>query len=392
MFQSILDVVINIGLLILLLGVLVMIHEFGHFIAALIVGAKVEEFSIGFGPKLLSKKIGDTDFLIKILPLGGYVKILGEGDEVDPDADRKKSFKTDKSLKSKKPWQKIFVMLAGVTMNISLAIFLFYVLLSRAGFAFYLPQNLGNIDLPFGKVVQEKLDDIKYTQLVDGGNAQLAGLPSQGIIKTMNGEAVELTSDMRNLINHYKGQVVSIVVCDYEYVSCIDYSVSVSQEAVIGIHYYDNYVYKVQYTQSEIPFSGFLHIPNQLVIIGQYLDMMFDTAKETGNYKDVAIEGVSSPIALYFVVDSLKSEGIWAFFDIMANISFSLAVVNVLPIPALDGGRVIFIIIEAIRKKELDPRLEALIIQISFLIMMLIMVLVVLKDIIFIKDIGDMFK
>ena len=76
----------------------------------------------------------------------------------------------------------------------------------------------------------------------------------------------------------------------------------------------------------------------------------------------------------------------------MANISFSLAVVNVLPIPALDGGRVIFIIIEAIRKKEMDPRLEALIIQVSFMILMAIMVLVVLKDIIFIKDIGNMFN
>ena len=392
MFQSILDFVINLGLLILLLGFLVLIHELGHFISALIVGAKVEEFSIGFGPKLFSKKIGETEFLVKVLPLGGYVKILGEGDEVNPDDERKKSFKTDRSLKSKKPWQKIFVMLAGVTMNIFLAIILFYILLIKSGFAFYLPQNLGEIDLPFGKVTQEKYADLKYTQLVEGGNAQLAGMPDQGLIKTMNGDPVSLTSEMRDIIGQYKGQVVSMVVCDYELVVCKDYSVSVTDDALIGIQYFDNYAYKVQYESIEKVFSGFLHIPNQIVIIGEYLDYMFTNARETGNYKDVAVEGVSSPIALYFVIDSLKSDGIWAFLDIMANISFSLAMVNVLPIPALDGGRVIFIIIEAIRKKELDPRLEALIIQISFLIMMLIMVLVVLKDIIFIKDIGDMFK
>ena len=107
--------IINILLFILVVSILTFVHELGHFLAAKAVGAKVFEFAIGFGPKLISKKIGETEYSIRLLPLGGYVKILGDG---DPGEEKIKKGDAKRDLSKKPKWQQIIVMAAGVTMNI----------------------------------------------------------------------------------------------------------------------------------------------------------------------------------------------------------------------------------------------------------------------------------
>ncbi len=117
------SVVVNILLFLLVVSILTFVHELGHFIAAKVIGAMVFEFAIGFGPKLFSKKIGETMYSIRALPFGGYVKILGDGD-----SEEKVTKEDEKKNLNKKPkWQRIIVMLAGVTMNILLSISIYYI-------------------------------------------------------------------------------------------------------------------------------------------------------------------------------------------------------------------------------------------------------------------------
>ena len=123
------DVIITILLLVLVLGILVFIHELGHFLAARLVGATVYEFALGYGPKLFSKKYKGTEYSIRILPLGGFVKILGDGDPgKDGEEDLKKQ-DVSGNLKNKSKIAQIFVMLAGVSMNILLAITAYFLIL-----------------------------------------------------------------------------------------------------------------------------------------------------------------------------------------------------------------------------------------------------------------------
>jgi regulator of sigma E protease len=118
---------------------------------------------------------------------------------------------------------------------------------------------------------------------------------------------------------------------------------------------------------------------------------LFTTAQKTGNYQDVAVNSFSSPIALYFVVDAFKAYGFLAILRLVGEFSFSLAMINVLPIPALDGGRILLLAIEAVRGKPMNKKLENAIITISFYALMLLMLAIVLKDIIFINVLRDMF-
>jgi regulator of sigma E protease len=125
--------------------------------------------------------------------------------------------------------------------------------------------------------------------------------------------------------------------------------------------------------------------------MGYVLSGMFSTAQETGDYQEVAVNSFSSPIALYFVIDSFKEYGPIAIIRLIGEFSFSLAIINILPIPALDGGRILLLIIEFIRRKPMNRKVENAIIAISFYALMLLMLAVVLKDIIFINVIKDMF-
>lgn len=295
--ENVISSIISFSLFIGVLGLLVLIHELGHYIAARIIKAKVEEFAIGLGPKIWSMKKGETEYKINILPLGGYVKILGEGDDTDNSNPR--------NLKNKRPIERVFVMVAGVVMNFFLAALLYFTLFFQTDFKFYLPDANSDFKPVGGRVVVEKLSDkIEYSSLVDNLGAKNSGMPSKGEIKSVNNKDLEYTYELPKLLSDFKGQKVIINVCDTE---CKDYNVNVNSDGRIGISMIPNYVFAVSYKENFI-FSGFSHSANMLRLMFSTLGDVFENAKSTGDYSQ-AVNSLSGPVGIYLAVDYVKQFG-----------------------------------------------------------------------------------
>ncbi len=378
--QEILSTISTFGLFILTLGVLVFIHELGHYIVARLVGAKVEEFALGLGWKIWGKKIGETEYKINLLPLGGYVKILGEN-EKEGDND-------PRSLKNKTPLQRIAVMIAGVVMNFLLASILYISLFSLSGFKFYLPEANSDFKPLGGKVILEKLDEkVEYSALVTDGNAKKASLPEKGEIKKIGDSNIEYSFEIPKKLGEYKGREVIMNICDSE---CKDYNVQVSSEGKIGISLVSNYIYAVSYADNKI-LSGFSHGVNMIRIMFGTLGNIFSEAKQSGDYS-TAVNTVSGPVGIYLAIDYVKQFGLTSILGLMADLSLVLAFMNLLPIPALDGGRILLTIPELITRKPINPKLENILINVSFILLMLLMVAIMVKDVVYFESMKEIFK
>jgi len=198
------------------------------------------------------------------------------------------------------------------------------------------------------------------------------------------------SNDIANFIKQKKGQSVDINVCTVEGERiCKDYNVQVSDEGVIGIITTSNYVYFVSYAEHKVS-AGFSHLVNNVKLMGMILSNMFVEAKSTGDYSDLS-NSVSGPIGMYYVLSSFKNEGIITLLGVVADLSLSLAIMNILPIPALDGGRVFILFLEGLIRKDLSKNVESAIINISFIFLMLLTVAVMVKDIVNINEIKSMF-
>ena len=378
------SVVVNILLFLLVVSILTFVHELGHFIAAKVIGAMVFEFAIGFGPKLFSKKIGETMYSIRALPFGGYVKILGDG---DPEELKISKEEKRKDLSKKPKWQRIIVMLAGVTMNILLSISIYYIVLASNGWELVLNQEFKDFKPVGATIYRERDGDVEY-ELIDGGSAKEAGLPEKGTVKSIDGVKIEYTDEVGKIIRSKKGEYISINACIEDV--CTDYSVKVSDEGKVGIYMLSNYMVILSYKENKL-FAGFSHIRNSLILMGSKLKGLISQAKVTGDYTELS-NSVSGPVGIYFVIDYFKKFGIVTFIGMVADLSVSLAIVNLLPIPALDGGRVFILLIEWIVGKELDEKIESKIINISFIFLIIVILFVIIKDIVNIDSIRELFN
>ena len=381
-----LSILVNILLFVLVIGILTFVHELGHFITAKLARATVDEFALGFGPKLISKKYKGTLYSIRLLPLGGYVKIAGDGDPEK--VEKKKAQKKDPgNLQNKPKIVQIAVMLAGVIMNLLFAVVVYYIILATSGWQMTLDWQFENFK-PTGATIQKVVaKDVEYAELVDGGNAQIAGLPTAGILKNIAGEVPEYSSDVSKILGEHKGENVQIEVCNE---SCNTYTVSVSEEGKIGIGLSTNYYVVISYENNKI-LGGFSHLINTLRLIGTKLGDLFTQAKTTGDYSELS-NSVSGPVGIYFLIDYFKNFGFLTFLNVMGDLSLSLAIMNLLPIPALDGGRVGILIIESIIRKDLDERIKTIIINGSFIFLMILVIFIMIKDVLNIQDLKNMFK
>jgi regulator of sigma E protease len=381
-----LSILINVLLFILVIGILTFVHELGHFIIAKLAKATVDEFALGFGPKLISQKYKETLYSIRMLPLGGYVKIAGDG---DPEKEEKKKDqkKDPGNLQNKPRIIQIAVMLAGVIMNLLFAVVVYYIILATSGWQMTLDWQFENFK-PTGATIQKVVaKDVEYAELVEGGNAQIAGLPTSGILKNIAGETPEYSSDVGKILGEHKGESVQIEVCNE---SCNTYTVPVSEEGKIGIALSTNYYVVISYESNKV-LAGFSHAINTLRLIGTKLGDLFTQAKTTGDYSELS-NSVSGPVGIYFLIDYFKNFGFLTFLNVMGDLSLSLAIMNLLPIPALDGGRVGILIIESIIRKDLDERIKTIIINGSFIFLMILVIFIMIKDVLNIQDLKNMFK
>ena len=347
---------------IIILAVLVFVHELGHFLVAKKFGIKVEEFGFGFPPRLWGIKRGGTIYSINWIPFGGFVKIFGEdgGDRTDK-----------QSFVSKKIWQRTSVLLAGATMNVILAVFLL-----SLGFMIGLPWAIEDNENVAGAKVQ-------ITQIAPSSPAELAGIKTGDIVLGASSLAEKLSNlekvvDLQSFIDRNKGQEVLVdlkrgqAVLTFKLIPRED---PPAGEGAIGVGLAR--VSKVIFPWYRAIWEGFVTTFNLIWLtlssLGMLIWQLFSHGRVVGE--------VTGPVGIYSITGQAAQMGFVYILQLAALLSINLAVINAFPFPALDGGRVLFLLIEKIKGSPVSERVERTIHSAGFVFLILLMVVVAFKDI-----------
>lgn len=353
---------------IILLGVLIFAHELGHFLAARMAGVGVLKFSLGFGPKIYGKKIGETEYVLSWIPLGGFVKLMGESgnEELSPE-DEKRSF-CKQSV-----WKRMMIVLAGPGFNFLLAVVIFMVVLMV---------GLPSLTSEIGEV---KKDAAAYE----------AGIIKGDQIIAINGEKVAYWEDIRILIGESKGARMEVVVKrgDEEKKFLVQPRLSKSK----NIFGEDVPAYLIGISPSE---KTVIERRNPWDAVLSAIYKTWEISKLTVISVVKIFEGVISPktlggpIFIAQVAGAQVKEGIIPFILFMAILSINLGVINLFPIPVLDGGHVLFYLIEIVIRREVSIKVRELAQQIGFVILLMLMLFVIFIDIerLNIKMVNDVLK
>lgn len=325
----------NIFIAILMFCLLVFVHEFGHFAAAKAVGIKVNEFSIGMGPLLFHRQKGETEYSLRAFPIGGYCKMEGE----DEDSDDERSFNKKPAL------AKAFVIVAGAFMNIVTTIVILSMVLTYTG------------------ALTTTLDEIAV-----GYPASAAGLLSGDEIIAIDGEAYSSWNGIVGAISQGEGESVNVTVLrDGSELTFLS-KVIVNEEGrrVIGI-------------TPEISHSVFMGIKSAFVTTGAMIRAMGEFLGQlfTGQASSSDVVG---PIGIVSIIGQQAKTGLINVVYLMAMISLNLGIVNLLPLPALDGGRLLFVLIRSLSGGRISDEIEARIHMIGMVLLMGLMLFLVFKD------------
>ena len=316
----------------------ILFHEFGHFIIAKSVGVKVNEFSIGMGPKIFQKQKGETKYSVRALPIGGYVSMEGE----DENSDDPRRFNKVPAI------SRIAVVVAGATMNFILAI----IVLSIVSF---------NVGMPT-TIVLETLDD---------SPAKSAGIQREDrIVKINNIEMKNWDSIVNEINNSSPDEDMKVTVLRNGDIKDFTLKPEVSNDnrVIIGI---------VPTTEKTFISA----IKGGLQKTGSMLMLMFDFIKMVFSGK-VSTKDLSGPVGVIYTIGEAAKYGFTNLLYLMGFISINLGFFNLLPLPALDGSRIVFLFLEIIRGKAIDPDKEGFIHFIGFVLLILLMLTVTYSDII----------
>jgi regulator of sigma E protease len=360
---------ITILIFLAVLFVLILVHEWGHFIVAKLTGMRVDEFAIGFPPRLISWKRGETEYSLNALPLGGYVRIYGE----DPtavdgvDADRGRAFG------ARPKWAQTLVLIAGVTMNWLFAWFLLVVIMV--------------IGVP--TQIEERAatnQSIVYIDSVLPGAPADTVLPPQSKLITVesNGEKLSpiLPSTFSDFVASRSGQSIDITYVDKEgvenTVAIIPQTGVITESpdrAALGVGL--SLVDTVQKPFTEAVVSGAV----QTYIITKAITVGLFSLIGSAIVGEADFSQVSGPVGIVGYVGDAAAIGFTSLLFFTAIISINLAVINLLPIPALDGGRLVFVAIEAITRRPIPPVWASRVNLVGFAALMLLMLLATISDI-----------
>jgi regulator of sigma E protease len=355
--------------ILLFLGILVIVvigHEFGHFIVAKWNGVKVEEFGFGLPPKIwgFKPKNSETEYNINALPIGGYVKLLGEeGDNRD----------NPRSFASKKPWQRIAILSAGVIMNIIIAVIAFTIV-GMMGTQKFIDESEINSD-KFSNVATF------IAAVAKDSPAEKADLRFGDEIQSIDGVKVITQDEVTDIIKENIGKPVEIVVKRGE--QTLTKTVEPREnppegQGAIGIATELTGMQKLSFFESfKLAFVRiYVIISTTLYILGQMIMSLFTQAPLP------AEADVTGPVGLVQIVGDIRDLGIGYIITFIGLISTSLALFNILPIPALDGGRIVFVIIEWIKGSPVSQALENKFHIVGYSILMLLTLIITLRDII----------
>lgn len=345
----------SILIFILILSVLVLSHEFGHFIVARRCGVKVEEFGFGLPPRIWGKKVGETILSINALPFGGFVRLHGEMEE-DANTDIEGSFL------HKSRGKRALIVTAGVIINFLLAIVAFSVVYSFTG----IPRNT---------------DKIKVVAVSTGSPAETSGIKVGDVIKSIDGKAVSDSDSFINATAVYKGKKVTYEIVRDEknlVFNIVPRENPPEGEGPLGVTITTTEIY---YPPVYLrPFYGIYYGFKDGVYWGKTIIVgLLGTIGEL--FKGKTPQGVSGPIGIYAITTEAAKGGFLNLLSFVGVLSVNLAILNILPFPALDGGRLFFIGIEALTRKKASVKLEAIINNIGFILLLILLLGVTVGDI-----------
>lgn len=353
---------------IVLLGILIFAHELGHFLAARIGGVGVLKFSLGFGPKIFGKKIGETEYVLSWIPLGGFVKLLGEsGTEELPPEDEERSF-------LKQPtWKRLLIVLAGPVFNFLLAVIIF-VIVYMHGLPTLVPV-IGEISA--------------------GSAAQGAGILSGDTILSINDKKLTYWDEVKPVIAESNGNEVKMVVRRGTEEKMISVRPKLSKAKNIFGEEESTYLIGIAPSGKTVIEKKSPH----MAVLSAF-GKTWEISKLTVVSVIKMIEGVISPrtlggpIFIAQVAGAQVKEGIIPFILFMAILSINLGVINLFPVPVLDGGHIFFYLIEMVTRKEIPLKIREISQQIGFVALLMLMLFIIMIDIerLNIKPINDILK
>ncbi|MBV9761765.1 MAG: RIP metalloprotease RseP [Acidobacteriaceae bacterium] len=434
---------------VILLGIMILIHELGHFWAALAVRVKVETFSIGFGPRLFGFKRGETDFRVSAIPFGGYVRMLGEqpgqsvvlqASELDRQRDSSEDAPPDpRAFYAKPRWQRAIVILAGPLMNVLLAIAIV------AGLYMYaFPKEIESADPvitslmrgsaaaqaglePGDKIVQigdkrdpnwqdvvtveslnanrpvpvvvdrrgqtlsysiiPKMDpkegvgvagwngeeDLRVGQVLKGSPAEAAGLRPGDLLLSVNDKPIVSPVVLQQAVIHSAGSPVQIKLMRGNQIQTVSAIPTPTKDPNLPWHI-------------GIAFTQFVRLPlvpalqESLKFNAQNATMIFKVLGSILQHR-VSPKALSGPIGIAQMSSEAAQEGPFSFLLLMAVVSLNLAIFNLLPIPILDGGTLLLLIIEMLLQREVSLQVKETVLKLGFVFLMVIVVFVIYNDI-----------
>jgi regulator of sigma E protease len=343
--------------LIIVLGVLVFFHELGHFLVARLCGVGVEKFSLGFGPRLFGRKIGLTDYRISAIPLGGYVKMVGE----EPDADLDPEM-VPLSFTHKPVLKRILIVASGPVFNIFLAVLIYFGLF----------QVYGSFEMEpvVGKVMEDS-------------PAMTSGLKEGDRILALDGVAVESFTQLADMVSGSNGKPISFAIRRGD----AEKEISITPEIKSDQNEFGESVgrYLVGISPSKDHYRAIKYGPIQAFT--QSVSQTYNLSKLmiVGIVKlikgDISAKNLGGPIMIAQMAGDQAKQGLANLLSFIAFISINLAIVNFLPIPVLDGGHLLFFSIEAATGRPVSIRMREIAQQVGIFILLLLTVFVFYNDI-----------
>jgi len=333
---------------IIIFSVIILFHELGHFLLAKKSGIRVNEFCLGLGPTLFGVQKGETYYSVKLLPFGGACMMEGEDADSEDDA----------AFGKKSVWARISVVAAGPIFNFIMAFFLAFILISCIG-----------VDTPV------------ISGVMKGYSAQTAGMQEGDVIVKMNNKSIHFYREVSMYSYFHEGEPVKITYERDGQRYTADLTPTLDEES-------GRYLLGLTSRTERKKGNVFSNLKNSVYEMNYWIWTTLQSLKMLVTGK-VSPNELSGPVGIVKTIgdtyDASRSDGIFYVFINMLNFSIllsaNLGVMNLLPLPALDGGRLVFLLIEAVRRKKVDPQKEGMVHFVGIMILMGLMVLIMFNDI-----------